>query len=75
MPDESLSRPLLRRTEQYLVRGPGPSPDALDLVALVDGFGVVGVQPRSEGAFSVLMRWLRAGAGDSEGDDGVNAIC
>ena len=46
----------------------------VDLVALVEGFGVVGVQPRSEGAFSGLMRWLRAG-GSAEGDDGVNAIC
>ena len=66
---------VLRRTEQYLVRGPGPSPDALDLVALVDGFGVVGVQPRSEGAFSGLMRWLRAGGSAEGDDDGVNAIC
>ena len=66
---------VLRRTEQYLVRGAGPSPDALDLVALVDGFGVVGSKPRSEGAFSGLMRWLRAGGSAEGDDDGVNAIC
>ena len=74
MPGRSRSRPYSEERKSTPSAAQGRRPTLRILVALVDGFGVVGAKPRSEGAFAGLMRWLRAGAGDSEGDDGVNAM-
>jgi len=70
----------LKKTEPYLVRGAGPSPDALDLVALVDGFEDVKPLRRTSSLTEMLcapLRWLDdviAGASDSDSDDELDGI-
>ena len=72
---------VLKKTEPYLVRGAGPSPDALDLVALVDGFEDVKPLRRTSSLTELLrapLRWLDdviAGASDSDSDDELDGIC